>query len=100
MQTAIIPIATCEAIDKRIRDFVWGSTDEASKVHLVAWDRICLPKEAGGLGLKSARFLNRAYMMKLAFTLFQEPDKLWVKILQSKYLREVPNGFELRSLSS
>ncbi|CAN1180943.1 Putative ribonuclease H protein At1g65750, partial [Linum perenne] len=93
MQTAVIPVSTCEEIDRRIRNFVWGSTSEERKIHLVAWERICLPKEDGGLGLKMARELNRAYMMK-------EPEKLWVKVIQGKYFRDVGNGLERRSLSS
>ncbi|CAN1164267.1 Putative ribonuclease H protein At1g65750 [Linum perenne] len=88
MQTAVIPVTTCDAIDRQIRNFVWGSTDEARRVHLVSWDRICTPKEDGGLGLKMAKFLNRAYMTKLSFIFFQEPDRLWVKVLQSKYFKE------------
>ncbi|CAN1130131.1 Putative ribonuclease H protein At1g65750 [Linum perenne] len=62
--------------------------------------RICAPKQNGGLGLKSARELNRAYMTKLAFTFFQEPERLWVKILQSKYFKETDEGIVLRSLRS
>ncbi|CAN1782186.1 Putative ribonuclease H protein At1g65750, partial [Linum perenne] len=30
------------------------------KVHLLAWDRICRPKDKGGLGLRKARELNQA----------------------------------------
>ncbi|CAN1175298.1 Putative ribonuclease H protein At1g65750 [Linum perenne] len=92
MQTAVLPVATCEAIDRKIKNFVWGSSDEARKVHLVAWETVCTPKEEGELGLKSARFLNRAYMNKLAFKFLQEPEKLWVKVLQSKYFKETTGG--------
>ncbi|CAN1163715.1 Putative ribonuclease H protein At1g65750 [Linum perenne] len=100
MQTSVLPASTCEAIDKRIRDFVWGSTADARKIPLIAWDRICLPKEQGGLGLRMARELNRAYMTKLAFIFFQQADLLWVKILQNKYFRETKEGFRPRNKSS
>ncbi|CAN1149058.1 Putative ribonuclease H protein At1g65750 [Linum perenne] len=100
MQTAVIPISTCEAIDRRIRNFVCGSTDESRKVHLVSWERICLPKEDGGLGLKMARVLNRAYIMKLAFLFMKDPERLWVKVLHTKYFREIDAGLELRKLGS
>ncbi|CAN1181654.1 Putative ribonuclease H protein At1g65750, partial [Linum perenne] len=100
MQTAVIPVMTCEVIDRKIRNFVWGSTNEARKTHLVAWENVCKPKEEGGLGLKMARLLNRAYMMKLAFIFFQDPEKLWVRVLQGKYFKETIGGYELRSLRS
>ncbi|CAN1137059.1 Putative ribonuclease H protein At1g65750 [Linum perenne] len=96
MQTAVIPATTCDAIDRLIRNFVWGSSDETRKVHLVSWEQICKPNDEGGLGLKLARSLNRAYMMKLAFIFFQEPKRLWVQILQGKYMKEDANGLTQR----
>ncbi|CAN1777535.1 Putative ribonuclease H protein At1g65750 [Linum perenne] len=99
MQTSVLPATTCDAIDKRIRDFVWGSTTDARKIPLIAWNRICLPKDQGGLGLKLARELNRAYMTKLAFIFFQKADLLWVKVLQNKYFRETEEGFRPRNKS-
>ncbi|CAN1141033.1 hypothetical protein LINPERHAP2_LOCUS12227 [Linum perenne] len=37
-------------------------------------------------------------MTKLAFIFFQDPDRLWVKVLQSKYFKETPAGFSPRLL--
>ncbi|CAN1189723.1 Putative ribonuclease H protein At1g65750 [Linum perenne] len=88
MQTSVLPISTCEDIDKRIRNFVWGSTSEERKVHLVSWDHICRPRNQGGLGLRLARHLNMAYLIKLAFQFFQKPNMLWVQVLHTKYFKE------------
>ncbi|CAN1169819.1 Putative ribonuclease H protein At1g65750 [Linum perenne] len=92
MQTSLLLVDTCKEIDKRIRNFVWGSSDEQRKVYLMSWDQICAPKDKGGLGLRQARFLNLAYMIKLAFICFQKPDLLWVRVLQGKYLKETTEG--------
>ncbi|CAN1162506.1 Putative ribonuclease H protein At1g65750 [Linum perenne] len=100
MQTAVIPSTTYEEIDRRIRNFVWGTTAESRKICLVAWDKVCLPKEKGGLGLRLARQLNRAFITKLAFTFIKEKDKLWVKVLQHKYFREDESGMARRNLRS
>ncbi|CAN1743715.1 Putative ribonuclease H protein At1g65750 [Linum perenne] len=100
MQTSVLPVTTCEAIDRLIRNFVWGSTDETRKVHLIVWERICTPKDDGGLGLKMARLLNRAYMIKLAFTFFQDHDRLWVRVLQGKYFTESAGELTPRNLRS
>ncbi|CAN1144455.1 Putative ribonuclease H protein At1g65750 [Linum perenne] len=103
MQTAVLPVTTCDEIDRRIRNFVWGSTEEERKVCLVAWDKVCIPKEKGGLGLRLARQLNRAFLTKLAFTFLKEKDKLWVQVLEHKYFRQSEVGLvrrNLRSLSS
>ncbi|CAN1179618.1 Putative ribonuclease H protein At1g65750 [Linum perenne] len=100
MQTAVLPVKTCEEIDKRIRNFVWGSTVEERKICLVAWDKVCLPKEKEGLGLRLARQLNRAFLTKLAFTFFKEKDKLWVRVLQHKYFSQNVDGLASRNLKS
>ncbi|CAN1800859.1 Putative ribonuclease H protein At1g65750 [Linum perenne] len=88
MQTSVLPATTCDAIDRRIRNFVWGSTSEERKMHLVSCERICRPKALSGLGLRQARQLNHAYMVKLAFIFFQQSDLLWVKVHQANYFKE------------
>ncbi|CAN1170305.1 Putative ribonuclease H protein At1g65750 [Linum perenne] len=96
MHVAVLPVTTCEEIDQKIHNFVWGSSDETRKVHLVAWETICTPKEDGGLGLKLARQLNRAYLTKLAVNFIKDPDKLWVRIIHAKYFKETNEGFTAR----
>ncbi|CAN1149454.1 Putative ribonuclease H protein At1g65750 [Linum perenne] len=100
MQTSVLPATICESIDKRISDFIWGSTLEARRVHLISWYHICRSKELGGLGLQQARELNTTYMMKLAFNFFHCPDQLWVKVLQGKYFRDSTEGLKLRNCAS
>ncbi|CAN0880875.1 Putative ribonuclease H protein At1g65750 [Linum grandiflorum] len=95
MQTTVLPASICADIDRRIRNFVWGSSATEHKPHLISWERICTPKSQGGLGLRLARELNTAYMTKLAFTFMQQSELLWVRVLQSKYTR-AEAGFSLR----
>ncbi|CAN1157552.1 Putative ribonuclease H protein At1g65750 [Linum perenne] len=96
MQTALLPVSTTNAIDAKIRNFVWGDTIDKKKTHLLSWDVICRPKSQGGLGLKKARELNDAYMMKMGWLLLQAPGKLWVQVLTSKYLKNTDQGLTLR----
>ncbi|CAN1139380.1 Putative ribonuclease H protein At1g65750, partial [Linum perenne] len=90
----------CEEIDRRIRNFVWGTTAEERKISLVSWEKICVPKEKGGLGLQMARQLNRAYLTKLAFIFFKEKDRLWVRLIQGKYFSDSNDGLTRRNLRS
>lgn len=85
MQTAAIPSSICEDAERVCRNFIWGSSNEHRKCYLVAWEKICQPKEAGGLGFRSLKVLNQAYMLKLAWQITTETDKLWVRIVKSKY---------------
>lgn len=51
----------------------------------MAWDNILNPRNNGGLGIKSTRHLNIAFMMKLGWELIARRDKLWVRIVRAKY---------------
>ncbi|XP_028786509.1 uncharacterized protein LOC114742412 [Neltuma alba] len=85
IQTASLPISTCEAVEKHNRCFIWGSSEGHRKPHLVAWDKVCTPKKNGGLGLKHLRHQNQAYMAKLGWNLINRRDALWVKVIRTKY---------------
>ncbi|CAN1188455.1 Putative ribonuclease H protein At1g65750 [Linum perenne] len=47
MQTAFLPALVCEAINKKIRDFIWGSVRGGRKIHNINWDTVCKPKNLG-----------------------------------------------------
>ena len=34
------------------RNFLWGSSEGSFKYPLVAWEKVCLPIEMGGLGIR------------------------------------------------
>ncbi|CAN1188831.1 Putative ribonuclease H protein At1g65750 [Linum perenne] len=93
MQTTALPGYICEGIDRKIRNFIWGSTNGVRKIHNINWEMVCRPKNLGGLGLRSARELNRAFLMKLVWGVLSRPDELWVKVLASKYLKHTNTGW-------
>ncbi|CAN0886537.1 Putative ribonuclease H protein At1g65750 [Linum grandiflorum] len=96
MQTFVFPSTICSEIDKWIHNFVWGTTIEERKIHLVSWEQICQPKNQGGLGLRMDRQLNSAYMVKLGYLFLTKPNELWVQVLRTKYRREDATGFHPR----
>lgn len=55
MQGRVLPIHLCEKLDKFNRDFLWGSTNEKRKMHLIGWSKIIQTKENGGLGIQEVR---------------------------------------------
>ncbi|GKV52575.1 hypothetical protein SLEP1_g59152 [Rubroshorea leprosula] len=87
MQTVLLPKSTCEAIDKLNRQFLWGSDTESRKPHLVNWESVCMSKEEGGLGLRSAWSNNRALVSKLGWKMITNDESLWCKALRAKYLK-------------
>lgn len=85
MQTATIPVSVHNEVEKISRNFLWGSNGGHNRMHILAWDRVCTPKSQGGLGFRSLRSNNEAHMMKLAWQLTKNKEKLWVQVVQSKY---------------
>ena len=76
MQTFLLPVSVCDQLDKVTRDFWWGvKADEKKHLYLKAWDSICSPKAAGGLGFRKAREFNRSLITKLGWQLYTAPHK-------------------------
>ena len=69
MQATTLPTHLCEKLDKINRDFLWGSTSEKRRLHLVCWNKIIRPKEEGGLRIQAAKFKNLALLAKLNWRL-------------------------------
>jgi hypothetical protein len=63
---------------------IWGS-GEARKIHWIKWDRICKPKENGGLGIRDLRIFNIALLEKWWWRIRNEKESLWHKVLERKY---------------
>uniref|UniRef100_A0A2N9FPJ3 CCHC-type domain-containing protein n=1 Tax=Fagus sylvatica TaxID=28930 RepID=A0A2N9FPJ3_FAGSY len=72
------------------RNFLWGSSEDKKKMHMVGWDKICQPKKDGGLGLYSSKPRNLALLAKLNWRLIDEKDSLWAKTLLAKYCPDGP----------
>ena len=51
MQCHALSIKVCNSIDKKVRDFLWGSTEGKRKLQKVNWQTVTLLKDLGGLGL-------------------------------------------------
>lgn len=85
MQTNLLPNSTCERIDKISRDFLWGNTEAKKGTHLIAWDKLCRPKNEGGIGLRKASLMNQALFMKVGWGLISKRDTLWARTLRGKY---------------
>ncbi|KAL4199256.1 hypothetical protein AMTRI_Chr03g50260 [Amborella trichopoda] len=59
-----IPISVIRKLEKLTRDFLWFGFDGPKKYYLIAWDKVCVPKQFGGLGIKILRTLNLALLGK------------------------------------
>lgn len=62
-----------------------GVEKEKRKIAWVSWDKICMTKEEGGLGIKNLNLFNLALLGKWAWKLVVGGKELWLNILKSKY---------------
>ena len=51
-------------IERIQRNFLWGASEDVFKYPLVAWDKVCLPIECGGLGIWRVGLFNKALLGK------------------------------------
>ncbi|CAL1393436.1 unnamed protein product [Linum trigynum] len=85
MQTEMLPMNVCRSLDRINRSFIWGDTEEKKKLHLVPWERLLLPKQSGGLGIRSTREVNLAMLAKGGWRIIKEKETLWTQLVLSKY---------------
>ena len=53
-----IPKAVATRLERIQRNFLWGSLVECFKYPLVAWEKVCLPRELGGFGIRKLASFN------------------------------------------
>lgn len=85
MSTIILLASTLANLDKVSRSFLWRSNLEKRRQHLVSWSRVCLPKREGGLGIRSAKNMNKALIAKLGWRLLHYTKSLWARVVRCKY---------------
>lgn len=53
MQAGNIPLTICDEVDKKIKGFIWCSTEEKRRMHMINWQKITKLKQEAGLGFWS-----------------------------------------------
>lgn len=59
-----ILVKYAERMEKIQRYFLWMGDERNKRYPLVAWDKVCLPKKNGGLGIRKLIHLNKALLAK------------------------------------
>lgn len=69
-------------------NFLWSGKPDSRKFITVAWDKVCKPREEGGLGIRRFRDVNFAMLMKLGWQILNKESE-WCRYLFSCFCKKV-----------
>lgn len=80
-----IHVVVCSKLTSLHRKFFWGGNCESTKIVLVKWDKICMSKNTGGLGVPNIFLYNTALLGKWWSKYYAKENNLWKQIVLHKY---------------
>ncbi|GAV92962.1 zf-RVT domain-containing protein, partial [Cephalotus follicularis] len=60
--TFLLSATIIKDCERTLRRFLWGGSGNSHKHSLVKWSKVCLPRQEGGLGIKSLKSWNRKHI--------------------------------------
>uniref|UniRef100_A0A803PSV0 Reverse transcriptase n=1 Tax=Cannabis sativa TaxID=3483 RepID=A0A803PSV0_CANSA len=72
--------------------FWWGSSESKNKIHWVKWDKLCKPKDKGGMGFKNMEKFNQSLLAKQGWKIINHPHSLLARVLTNSTLLEAKLG--------
>jgi ribonuclease HI len=90
------PKKIIRAIRMLQRNFLWQGVQQKKKWALVQWDRLCLPKHQGGLGIRDPGKLNQIMGAKIWWRWLKNPSAAWAQLWKRKYAPLTPEDQLIR----
>ncbi|XP_048605018.1 uncharacterized mitochondrial protein AtMg00310-like [Brassica napus] len=87
MSSFLLPLEICENLASAIAQFWWSSNPPKRGIHWAKWEKMCAPREEGGIGFRMIHEFNLALLAKQLWRLVQFPDSLVARVLRGKYYR-------------
>lgn len=84
----MLPKGCMKNIEALCSRFLWSGNIDKRSIAKVAWSTVCLPKEEGGLGLRSFLTWNQVLCLKFIWILLSKGPSLWADWHRSRHLLE------------
>lgn len=84
LQNSLLPSNVIENLVSMCRKFLW-----CDKPSPISWNKVCLQKEEGGLGLHDLKIWNLAFISKILWDIHSKRDSLWIKWVCGIYLNSL-----------
>ncbi|XP_039043535.1 uncharacterized protein LOC120182715 [Hibiscus syriacus] len=84
----ILPASILKKVEQLCIRFFWKGSDKPAAGARVCWDKICLPKSEGGLGLKNLKNWNRACIVNFIKKILAGEGSLWVAWVNRYVIKE------------
>ncbi|XP_060974139.1 uncharacterized protein LOC133039295 [Cannabis sativa] len=80
-----LPKELIKDIHSMMARFWWGSSDSKHKIHWGKWNKLCKPKEKGGMGFKNLEKFNQALLAKQGWKIINNPHSMMARVLKACY---------------
>lgn len=84
-QALPLSASICEQLDHINRNFIWGHERGQKRHHLINWRTVCLPKGAGGIGVRQFKKVNLAFFINAVWRLWRDEASVWAQTFKNKY---------------
>ncbi|XP_074300282.1 uncharacterized protein LOC141631521 [Silene latifolia] len=95
-----IPLQITVKINYPIDLFWWKKSHNKRAQHWLPFEQLQLPKSDGGLGLKNARLVSQALLVKIFWRSQHHSTSLLSKITRSKYQKDFPIPHKISKYSA
>ena len=80
-----LPDTFCDDMTRIVRSFWWGQSNGKNKMAWLSWEKMCSPKEKGGLGFRDLKAFNLALLAKQGWRLQNNHGSLVHHVFQARY---------------
>ena len=80
-----IPNSLCDDMTSMIWNFWWGQKRDERKMAWLSWEKLCEPKDVGGMGFRELKQFNLALLANQGWLLQTKKDSLVHRVYKARY---------------